>query len=258
MIKLRIKTSQLKPHITGWKGQMTLYVNDLYTKGLKYGMLCTTETGTADGEDKPVLRYAGTASATYTDIADGSIVLAAKPVNGIIYDTSARDLYASELDLTDETRLFPYGRRQQDGIVMLDEAVYEITDTDDIMGTSLYFRTVDKVLVTAGQTGVTFDNTAKTIVMSGKVTGVRAGEKIGTASATTYVVSVVYDSGTDTTTITLVAGLGNAVIETKLLATVFDPLYSAPDMNVEVPFQLVPNGTAIGKVVSGIAAHIKI
>ena len=103
-IVLRIKTSQLKPHISGWKAQANLYVNDKYTKGLKYGAFVCAETGTADGEVKPTLRYAGLASATYTDIADTSVVLPAKAATGIVYESSARDIYASLINLSNESR----------------------------------------------------------------------------------------------------------------------------------------------------------
>lgn len=257
-IVLRIKTSQLKPHISGWKAQSNLYVNDKYTKGLKYGAFVCAETGTADGEVKPTLRYAGLTSATYTDIADTSVVLPAKAATGIVYESSARDIYASLIDLSNEAKLFPYGTRQQDPIVMLDEAVYEISDLDDVMKNTFFFRTTDKVLVAATNTTAVFDNTAKTIVMDGEITGIRIGEKIGTASATTYVTSCTYDNATGKTTIGLLAGLGNAIVETKLLATIFDPLYATNDQNGDVPFQLVPNGAKVGQVVSGIAAYIKL
>ena len=87
---------------------------------------------------------------------------------------------------------------------------------------------------------------------------IRVGEKIGTASATTYVTSCTYNSATSKTTIGLLAGLGNAIVETKLLATIFDPLYATNDQNGDVPFQLIPNGAKVGQVVSGIAAYIKL
>jgi hypothetical protein len=258
LIKFRIKTSQLKPTVMAWKSQMNAFVNDAYTNGLKYGALLTLESGTARGEEKPVIRYAGTQSATYNDIASAPVVLPAKKACGIIYESSPRDIYSSYVDLSNEERLFPYGRRQQDPIAIIDEAVYEITDLDDLMGNGYYFRSTDKVLVTAGQSNVVFDNTAKTITFSASVvTGFRVGEKLVTSSgAVAYIESITY--GASSTVIELSAGLGALVVETKLVSTLFEPLYSAPDMNGELPFQLKPNGDIIGKVVSAIAAQIKI
>lgn len=203
MILAVIKTSQLKPHTSGWRSQATLFVNDKYTKGLKYGAFACTETGTADGEDKPVFRYAGLTSATYNDIADAPVTLPAKKATCIIYESSPRDIHASLIDLSNETKLFPYGIRQFKPLSVVDSAVYEITDTEDVMGNTFYFRTVDKILVPSTNTTAVFDNTAKTITMDGNVTKIRIGEKIGTASATTYVTNVVYDGGTGKTTITL-------------------------------------------------------
>lgn len=258
MIELRVKTSQLKPTVMAFKSQSTLYVNDKYTKGLKYGMLLAIETGEAIGETKPVIRYAGTTSATYTDIAENSVTLPAKKAAGIIYESSPRDIYSTDIDLTNENRLYPYGRRQQYPIAIIDEAVYEISDTDDLLGNTFYFRTTDKVLVNDGQAGVVFDNTAKTIYIPSVVTGFRVGEKVTVTStgATAYIEDITY--GATSTTITLSAGLGSLVLETKLMGTMYDALYSAPDMKGEVPFQLKPNGDVIGKVVSGIHAEIKI
>lgn len=258
MIKLRIKTSQLKPTVMAWKSQMNAFVNDAYTSGLKYGALLALETGTAKGETKPVIRYAGTQPATYNDIATAPVVLPAKKACGIIYESSSRDIYSTAIDLGNEERLYPYGRRQQDPIAIIDEAVYEITDLEDLMGDSFYFRSTDKVLVEAGQANVVFDNTAKTITFStAVVTGFRVGEKLTTSTgATAYIDAITY--GASSTVITLSAGLGALVVETKLMATLFEPLYSAPDMTGEVPFQLKPNGDIIGKVVSAISAQIKI
>lgn len=257
MIVLTVKPTQLKPHTSGWKGQANHFVNDKYTKGLKYGSFVCVETGTADGEDKPVFRPANLVATTYTDIADASVTLSAKKATGIVYDSSARDVYASLIDLTNETRLFPYGTRQFEPSVMMAGAVYEITDTEDVMKNTFYFRTIDKVLVASTVTTAVFDNAAKTIVLDGKVTGIRIGEKIGTATATTYVANVVYSDVTGKTTITLLAGLGSAIVETKLLSTMYDDLYATNDQKGEVPFQLIPNGDVIGQVVSGIAADIK-
>ena len=44
-IIIRVKTPQLLTHTTGWKGQATFFVNDLYTKGLKMGRFIRLETG---------------------------------------------------------------------------------------------------------------------------------------------------------------------------------------------------------------------
>ena len=113
-------------------------------------------------------------------------------------------------------------------------------------------------MVTAGQANVVFDNIAKTITFSTSVvTRVRLGENLVTSTGSVaYIESITY--GASSTVIGLSAGLGALVVETTLVSTLFEPLYSAPDMNGELPFQLKPNGDIIGKVVSGIATQIKI
>lgn len=255
MIIVRVKANQITPKLTNWRPQSTYFVNDAYDLGLKYGMFVTLEQGTVEGVAKATLTYAGNASATYTDIASTSKTLpAAKPL-GILYESSPIDAYRRTDDLTNETRLFPKGKRQEKAYGLLPDAVLELSDTDNILGNDMYFRTVD-YLITA--TADSFVNSTKTIVYPGNISTIRVGETLSNGTNEAIVLTKTYNSGTNKTTFVLSAGLGDSVLPLTAKCQLYKTLYVATDMTGDVPFTFVSNSYPVGWVESGLAARIQI
>lgn len=254
-IIIRVKTPQLLTHTTGWKGQATFFVNDLYTKGLKMGRFVRLETGTANGETKPVFTYAGRVDKTYDAgfMADNAVTVKAGKAIGFLYDSSVADQYKSKIDLAEDDRVYPYGVRQESPMIVMPQGVLELTDTDNKLNDSeKVFRATDRVISAANI--IAYDGTAKKVTLAGKVTGIKEGEKVATSTAVAYTTSITFD-GTNTV-VGLTASLGNSTVDLTFKGVLFETIYLADDMSGDLPFTLVPNAEPVGKVVSAIAVEI--
>lgn len=235
-IIINVKPGQIKPKLyLNWRAQQTFAVNDDYTKGLEYGKLVGVTTGKQNGANRPVFAYAGVKEHSYTDIADTpQTIPALKPV-GVIYDTSPRDQYERTDKLTDETRLFPMGSRQDVKMPPVDEWVWEITDTDQLYGNVAYFREIDRVVPTTSISS--FDDATATIVLTGEVTDIRTEEKINVAGTEYYIEDIEIAGGF--TTLTLNDGAGDVVTEFTIKSQLFEPVF-LPDNMEGLPFTMLP------------------
>ncbi len=258
MIVVNVKSSQILPKITNWRTQSGFYVDDTYTKGLEKCKFGTIITGTSGGVAAPVISYAGHVGATYNDIADASVALGPGKAVGIIYETSPIDQYRRLDDFTDETRLFPLGKRTDKQYGLMPSCVLEITDTDETYGDASYFRVLDKAMPDA----TAFDDTTATITFAGNINDVRLEEKVEIDGAMYWIIDIDYDSGTNTTTITLNEGAGDDVLPVLLKGQLFETLYLADDMTGDVPFTMLEKDALgntrqpVGFVESSIAARI--
>lgn len=242
MIIVKVKQSQIAPLITGFKPQATMFVDDAYTKGIKTAFFIAPKSdGTADGVKEATITYAGAAAKTYADLGDANITIPAKAAFGINYEASPVDPMRRRDDFNNETRLYPKGRRQDFKIGFLQDAVVEITDTDNVEGR--YFRTFDYTIGTP----TSQDNATKTLVFAGDVTSkVRAGDKVKNGANVTFVVSAVFAAGN--TTVVTVDGLGDVATETFVLGQIGDVVYLSDDMSGGLPFTTIKPATGSGKI----------
>jgi len=239
MIVVSVKSSQILPKLMNWRSQMNFYVDDSYTKGLKMAKFGSVITGESGGKVEPVITYAGHVGATYSNIGEAAIDIPALKAVGLIYESSSQDQYRRLDDLSDETRLFPKGSRQDRPYALMPSGVLEITDTDQLFGSPVYFRAVDKVIPVADISS--FDNGTATIVLSGEFTDIREEERFDVEGiGTAYVISVSYDDGADETTIVLNDGVGDVPAEITVKSQLFEVGYLPDDATADVPFTMIP------------------
>lgn len=131
MYILNVKNSQNEFVNTGFLFQNTYYVDQKIENGIPIATFCSVSSGTSDC---PVI---GSIQATLKKAGKDS-----SKASGVIYTTSAKDMYGRTDDFSDELMLYPYGRRQDKAIGLLKKCVIEISD-----GTKKhFFRTFDEVL----------------------------------------------------------------------------------------------------------------
>lgn len=131
---INVKNSQSEFQTTGHLFQNTYYVDDSIKDGLELGTFCGVASGTSkcrqeNGEAQTVMVAAG---------KDVKV-----KASGIVYESSSRDQYGRTDDLSDETRLYPYGNREYLAYGLLKRGVVEISDTSNKFNIRVY-RTVDQ------------------------------------------------------------------------------------------------------------------
>ena len=131
---INVKNSQSEFQITAHRFQNTYYVDDSIKDGLELGTFC----GIASGNSK-CRQENGTAQAVMVPAGKDIKVKAA----GIVYDSSSIDQYRRTDDLSNETRLYPYGDRQDMAFGLLKKGVIEISNTANKHNIRVY-RTVDQ------------------------------------------------------------------------------------------------------------------
>lgn len=131
---INVKNSQSEFQITRHLFQNTYYVDDSIKDGLELGTFCGVASGTSKCRQEN-----GTAQAVMIPAGKDSKVKAA----GIVYDSSAKDQYRRADDMSNETRLYPYGDRQDLAFGLLKKGVIEISDLSSKHNIRVY-RTVDQ------------------------------------------------------------------------------------------------------------------
>lgn len=260
-IKLTVIANQIAPAITGWKAYQSFYVDDAYTKGLEFGKLVGVATGTSQGTsglDEATVHYAGHVGATYSNLADGNVVVPAIKACGVIYDPSTIDSYRRTDDQTNETRLFPYGQRENRRIAMIPEFVWHLQDDTNYTNLA-YFRKLDETIDVADV--VSFDDATATIVLSGDFSGdIKVEEKMEIDGDTYWATSVSYDDVAGETTVVLNDGAGDIALAITLKSVLFDDVYLADDMTGDLPFTLIYEAgrQKIGTIESTYAVRAKL
>lgn len=130
---INVKNSQSEFMTTGHLFQNTYYVDDSIKDGLELGTFCGVASGISKckqstGDVQTVLVGAG---------KDVKI-----KASGVIYNASPRDQYGRTDDLTDETRLYPYGNRESTAYGLLKKGVISINNTNSKYDLRIY-RTID-------------------------------------------------------------------------------------------------------------------
>lgn len=120
-LKISVKNSQSDFVNTGMLFQGTWYVDNSLPEGLESATFCGIKGGQSaclvDGKmDQATLWPAGTD---------------ALKASGIVYKQSARDRYGRTDDMTDETRYYPYGIREDKAIGLLKKGVIEVSSTEN-------------------------------------------------------------------------------------------------------------------------------
>jgi hypothetical protein len=176
-ILISVKNSQNEFVNTGMLFQGTWYVDDKFEQtldfrgGLETGIFCGIKSGNSkcrvNGNTGQPTLYPATASSTTMEVGTGngdggSSTLTLEPLkaSGIIYKSSPRDRYGRTDDLADETRLHPYGKREDLAIGLLKKGVIEVSVHDGVKEVEYrIFRSVDEVTtetVTSGDVVVPF------------------------------------------------------------------------------------------------------
>lgn len=196
MYKISVKNSQADFVNTGMLFQGTWYVDNSIIDGLEAATFCSVAGGKSkclsNGiEDQATLWHAG------KDTAKAS---------GVVYMTSAPDRYRRSDDMSDETRLFPYGKRQDLAMGLLKKCVIEVSN-----GTrETVFRTFDKTISASGITEDGFSTSEK----------VKYGDKVEVNGTIHWITEVVGANVKVTPAIENTAG--SAVI---LKSQIDDPIY---------------------------------
>ena len=209
---ISVRNSQSEFLTTGHLFQNTYYVDDSIKNGLEVGTFCGVASGKSkcrqeNGEEQAVL------------VASGKDIKV--KASGIIYNASPRDQYGRTDDLTDETRLFPYGDRQDLAYGLLKKGVIEISDTENKYNIRVY-RTVDVKLEGTGTVAsgvLTLTNATSELKYGDKIL---VGDKIG------------YVSGVTSTTSYKVVGLEDASSQqVTIKCQMDDPVYLNKAVTIE-------------------------
>lgn len=234
---------------TGYLFQNTYYVDDSIVDGLEFATFCTVESGESKcqqrGRKQAVLVAAG------KDIK--------KKASGIIYTTSPRDPYARRDDLANETRLFPYGRRQENAIGLLKKGV--ILVSSDLTSKHREWLTYD---IELGKGTVA----SNVLTLEKGTSELKYGSKISVDGKIGYVTEKTSETSYK------VQGLEDATSkEVKALCQMDDPLYLNKEVTIKatdkglfkdssaLPFTTVPPvagelAQVVGYIESPIAARI--
>lgn len=254
MLVITVKESQAEYRNTGMLFQGTWYVDDSIVDGLEKGTFC----GIASGKSKCLNEKGGQEQATLVPAGKDVKVKA----SGIVYESSAPDRYGRKDNMEDETRLYPYGRRQSLAIGLLKEGVLQVSSTLDPK--YRHFRTVDEVVGTT--TGAVAGGVI-TLNADAKVE-VRYGDKIKVGDEVGHVVEV-----TSKTSIKAVGLTDSATGEVKVLCQIDDPVYLNKKVTIKpedhgkyekiegLPFTTVPPqdgelGQYVGYVESPISVRV--
>lgn len=132
MYKISVKNSQNEFVNTGMLFQSTWYVDDSIQEGLELGTFCAVQSGTSK-----CFALGKAEQGTLHQAHVGGPKAA-----GVVYRASARDRYGRSDNFSDETRYFPYGKREDTAIGLLKNCVIEIST----FLKERFFRTYDEVL----------------------------------------------------------------------------------------------------------------
>lgn len=237
---------------TGFLFQNTYYVDDKLTDGLEFATFCTVESG--ESKCHQISKKQAVLVPSGKDIK--------KKASGIVYTTSPRDPYGRLDDFTNETRLYPYGYRQDQAIGLLKKGVIFVNSTTEGKRYREW-RTHDVDLGTgtvSGNNTLTLDVGTKELKYGSKIlfNNSTIGYVTGVTNETTYTVQGLTDAATK---------------NVKVLCQMDDPLYlntsvtlTAEDKGIfedgsKLPFTPVPPVSGelhqvVGYIESPIAARI--
>ena len=164
--------------------------------------------------------------------------------------------------------MFPKGARTDRPYALMPAGVLEVTDTDQLLGSPVYFRAIDGVAIQVGDV-ISFDDATAVIVLDGDFTDavasatdtvLRVGDKLLIGTGLYWITEISYASGTGHTTVVINEGAGDAAAAITPKAQLFDDAYLAADMSGEIPFTLVPATGAqkVGFIESPIALRFNV
>lgn len=276
---LNVKNSQSEFTNTGFLFQGTWYVDNsfvatpTFTGGLESASFCGIKSGTSlclvDGLQEQATLFP--ASDIAVSGAIGGLDVTALKASGIIYKESPRDRYGRTDNLSDETRLHPYGNREDKAIGLLKKGVLEVSDF--AIQRYKHFASTDTVLVNgANGNPITGTVTSNTLTLTAEPQYLlKYGDKVQVGGTVGYVTNVV------STTVVDVTHADISASTVTNLCQIDDPIYlntftDTSDIEItpgrvgrgwndasELPFRTFPlSGATIDQVVGYIESPIAV
>lgn len=249
-LKLSLNNAQMEVHNTGMLFQGTWYVDDKIKDGLEYASFCAIESGESQNR-------------SYGHKKQAVLVPAGKDIkkkaSGVVYTTSPKDMYGRIDDFSDETRLYPYGRRQDTAIGLMKRCVVLVSSTENPKHKEWNTFDIDLGKGSVATGTLTLENGTKELKYGSKISvDGKIGYVVGKTSETVYTVEGLED---------------NTTKDVKVLCQMDDPLYLnvATSLKPEdkglfedsskLPFTTVPPKSGelcqvVGYIESPIAARI--
>ena len=248
-LKLGLNNAQMEVINTGFLFQGTWYVSDALQEGLEFCTFCTIESG--ESKCPQITKKQAVLVPSGKDIK--------KKASGFVYTTSPRDMYGRTDDFSNETRLYPYGRREDQAIGLMKKGVIFVSATDNPKHRQWNTHDIDLGKGTVASNVLTLVAGTKELEYGKKIT---VDGKVG------YVIEKTND------TTYKVQGLADATSkDVKVVCQMDDPLYlnkavtikpeakGAFATSADLPFTPVPSVSGeldqiVGYIESPIAARI--